>query len=68
MSQQLAKLAFDLVSAAPICGADAENTAAVKQWLRQIGSGQLVVGAPVPPKAEKPPRATRNGAASATLE
>ncbi len=54
MHLQLAKLAFDLVNAAPIHGADAENVTAVKRWLQQIGNGQLIVSAPVPPKAKKP--------------
>jgi hypothetical protein len=53
MQTQLAKMAFDLVCGAPIRGADAENVAAVKRWLQQIGSGQLVVGTPAPPKQKK---------------
>jgi hypothetical protein len=53
MSSQLAKFAHDLVSAAPIRGADAEAVANVKQWLAQIAQGKLVVGAPVPPKVRK---------------
>ncbi len=52
MNQQLASAALQLVNAAPTRGADAENVAAVKQWLRQIAAGQLAVGKPVSKDAE----------------
>lgn len=55
MSIPLSKIAHDLVSSAPIRGADAETVAAVKRWLEQINRGELVVGAPVQPKAKKVP-------------
>jgi hypothetical protein len=59
MHSQLAKMAQDLVNAAPIRGVDAENTAAVKQWLRQIASGQLVVSQPKLKKPRKAPEPTK---------
>jgi hypothetical protein len=55
MSKQLANFALQLVNTAPTRGADAENVASLKQWLREIEAGRLVVGAPVPPKVRKKP-------------
>ncbi len=55
MHTQLAKMAQDLVNAAPTRGVDAENVVAVKQWLRQIAAGQLVVGQPAVKKPRKAP-------------
>ncbi len=52
MSAQLAKIAHNLVSAAPLRGAEAEAVVAVKQWLARIAQGELVVGEPV--KAPEP--------------
>lgn len=54
MNSQFAAFILELVNAAPTRGADAENVAAAKNWLKQIQQGQLVVGAPVPPETEKP--------------
>lgn len=51
MNSQLAAFALELINAAPTRGADAESVAGLKSWLRQIQGGQLVVGAPVQPKA-----------------
>jgi hypothetical protein len=52
MHTKFAELAFSLVCMAPTKGADAEAVAAVKQWLKQIGSGQLVVAPPKKPKVK----------------
>jgi hypothetical protein len=53
MHTKFAELAFNLVNVASIKGADAEGVAALKQWLKQIGNGQLVVAPPKPAKAPK---------------
>jgi hypothetical protein len=52
MQTKLAELAFNLICTAPTKGADAEAVTAVKQWLKQIGSGQLVVAPPKKPKVK----------------
>lgn len=52
MHAKFAELAFNLVNLAPIKGADAEGVAQLKQWLRQIGNGQLIVTEPPAAPAE----------------
>lgn len=47
MSTEFAKLAYKLIENTPTRGSDSENVAAVRQWLRDISSGKLIVGAPV---------------------
>lgn len=59
MHTQFADLAYKLIENSPTRGADAENVAAVRQWLRQIGKGELVVGAPVKKKPRKAPEAAK---------
>lgn len=46
MNSQIAAFILELVNVAPVTGRDAENVVSAKQWLRQIQSGQLVVGKP----------------------
>lgn len=55
---RMAKMTLEFVNRAPMNGNEAEAVVAVKQWLQQIGSGQLIVGAPVQPKARKPENIT----------
>lgn len=57
MHKQYAAFAIELINRTDVKGGDAENVTAVKNWLRQIQQGALMVGAPIkedPPPAQEP--------------
>lgn len=57
MHKQYAAFAIELIDAVNIKGGDSENVTTLKNWLRQIQAGKLMVGAPIKedePSPEEP--------------